>query len=328
MKEQQGPDHDAIACLEDLFIEKTQKARIRKGQCPVRRPVFLNLNGVAHGRFDVLDSLPESLQVGLFAKPGTYPAWVRYSCDIRDDQPVFRETVGLGIKLFDVPGLKCLVPDESTPTLDFLLQNHPVFFVRTASDMCALFRDFDGWVREHPETGEVLDAMKKSVPSVLQSELWSVVPYRFGAGYCKYKVVPEYMPPVEEPDYDDPAYLRKDLRERLATGEARLHFMVQRWTSSDAVPVDDAMVLWDEHSMPAVHVATLTLPLQDIDARSQTEYGEALAYNPWRTLKEHEPVGSIAQARKVVYQASANVRRNYNGQTLGEPQIPRPDRLE
>lgn len=171
--------------------------------------------------------------------------------------------------------------------------------------------------------------MRKAVPSVLLSELWSVVPYRFGdSGYCKYKIVPEYAPPADEPDDADPGYLRKDLRKRLATGEARLHFMVQHWTSSETAPVDDAMALWDEAAMPAVHVATLTLPMQDIDARSQTEYGEALAYNPWRTLKEHEPVGSIAEARKVIYQASASVRRNYNGQTLGEPQLPRPTLLE
>lgn len=46
----------------------------------------------------------------------------------------------------------------------------------------------------------------------------------FVAGYCKYKVVPEYVPPAAEPDYDDPAYLRKDLRERLAVGDAALAF--------------------------------------------------------------------------------------------------------
>lgn len=327
--DRQDPDHDAIACLEDLFIEKTQMRRIREGQCPVRRPVFLRLNGVAHGRFEVLEGLPQALRVGLFAKPGSYPAWVRYSCDVPDDQPDFKATVGLGIKLFDVPGLKGLAPDEHAPTLDFLLQNHPVFFVRTAQDMCEAFRDFNAWVRDHPQTRQVLDDMEKIVPSVLQSELWSVVPYRFGAsGYCKYKIVPESVPAAEEPDYSDPGYLRKDLRKRLAAGEARFHFMVQRWIADTPAPVDDAMALWDESLMPAERVATLTLPAQDIDARSQTEYGEALSYNPWRTLREHEPLGSIAQARKVVYQASANVRRNYNGQTLGEPHMPRPTRLE
>lgn len=84
------------------------------------------------------------------------------------------------------------------------------------------------------------------------------------------------------------------------------------------------MALWDETLMPAIHVATLTLPQKDIDDRSQSEYGETLAFNPWRTLKAHQPLGSIAEARKVVYQASADVRRNYNGQTLGEPRTPRP----
>jgi len=326
---EEDSDCQAFACLEELFIEKTQKPRIQAGQCPVRRPVFLRLNGVAHGRFEVLADIPESLHIGLFAEAGSYPVWVRYSCDIPDGRPDFKATVGLGIKLFDVPGLKSLSPDEHAPTMDFLLQNHPVFFVKTARDMCEAFRDFAGWLNDHPETAQVLDDMEKPVPSVLDSPLWSVVPYRLGeSGYCKYKIVPQHAPSVSPPDYDDPGYLRKDMRQRMAAGGACFHFMVQHWTSSEPAPIDDAMALWDETLMPPVHVATLTLPLQDIDARNQLEYGEALAFNPWRTLKEHEPVGSIAEARKIVYQASANVRRNYNGQTLGEPHIPRPAELE
>lgn len=326
---EKGDECQPVACLEDLFIEKTQKARIRAGQCPVRRPVFLRLNGVAHGRFEVRDDIPEELRVGLFSSAGSYPAWVRFSCDIPDGTPDFKATVGLGVKLFDVPGLKSLPPDEHSPTLDFLLQNHPVFFVKTARDMCDAFRDFDAWLQDHPDTKKVLDDMGKVVPSVLESDYWSAVPYRFGeAGFCKYKVVPQDVPGAVPPDYEDPGYLRKDLRSRMAAGEARLHFMVQRWTSSDPVPIDNAMADWDESIMPAVHVATLILPRQDVEARSQAEYGETLAFNPWRTLKVHEPVGSIADARKVVYQKSANVRRNYNGQVLGEPQTPRPKELD
>lgn len=322
-------DPAAIACLEDLFVERTQKRRIRQGQCPVRRPVFLRLNGVAHGRFEVLDNIPQALRVGLFAKAGTYPAWVRYSCDVPDEVPDFEATVGVGIKLFDVPGLKALSPDEHAPTMDFLLQNHPVFFVKTARDMCDAFQDFDAWTQSHPDTAQVLRDMAKAVPSVLDTPLWSVVPYRLGGGgYCKYKIVPQHPPATVAPDFADHGYLRKEMRQRMAAGQACFHFMVQRWTGPGPAPVDDAMALWDEKTMPPVHVATLTLPLQDIDARSQTEYGETLAFNPWRTLEAHEPVGSIAQARKVVYQSSANVRRNYNGQVLGEPQVPRPGALE
>lgn len=154
---------DPIAELEELFIEKTQMRRIRAGQCPVRRPVFLRLNGVAHGRFEVVEDLPDELKVGLFAQAKTYPAWVRYSCDIPDGAPERGETVGLGIKLFGVEGEKCLEPDESSPTVDFLLQNHPVFFVNDAQDMALAFRDFASWIEAHEDTRAILAAMRKDV---------------------------------------------------------------------------------------------------------------------------------------------------------------------
>ena len=69
--------------------------RVREGQCPVRRPVFLRLNGVAHGRFEVSKNIPVEFKVGLFSEPKTYPAWVRYSCDIPDGVPERGETVGV-----------------------------------------------------------------------------------------------------------------------------------------------------------------------------------------------------------------------------------------
>jgi hypothetical protein len=74
-----------------------------------------------------------------------------------------------------------------------------------------------------------------------------------------------------------------------------------------------------------VHVATLVLPRQDITDRGQAVYGETLAWNPWHTLPAHAPVGSIADARRVVYQASARVRRDTNGQPIAEPREVRPD---
>ena len=320
---------DPIAELKELFIEKTQIRRVREGQCPVRRPVFLRLNGVAHGRFEVSKNIPDEFKVGLFSEPKTYPAWVRYSCDIPDGVPERGETVGLGIKLFGVEGHKCLEPDSLAPTVDFLLQNHPVFFVNDAQDMALAFRDFTAWIETHEDTAAILDAMKKDVKSVLDSELWSVIPFRFGSQmHCKYKIEPEVVSMGPDPDYDKPGYLKADLHERLMNSEVRLRFMVQLQKDEAAMPLDKATLLWDEALSKPVHVATLILPVQDIDSRNQSTYGETLAFNPWRTLKEHEPVGSLADARKIVYQASADVRRNYNGQVLGEPQVERPAKLE
>lgn len=63
---------------------------------------------------------------------------------------------------------------------------------------------------------------------------------------------------------------------------------------------------------------------RSLDTRGQSAYGENLAFNPWHALPEHKPVGSIALARKVVYQTSAEARRDVNAIPIGEPVEPRP----
>ena len=325
-------DEAPIDCLKEMFVDEVQMGRIEDGQDPARRPVFLRLHGVAHGRLEIVPDLDENLRVGLFSNPGTsYPVWVRYSSDIRDGLPDYKSTVGIGIKVFDVPGEKILPPDEQAPTMDLLLQNIDIFFVDNAQDMCEFTKagftgESDQWLADHPRTDEILKEMKKEVPSVLETDLWSVIPFHFGeSDFSKYKLVPEVIPPGTEPDYGNPNYLHTDLVQRLQNGEAQLKLFVQLQTNEADMPTDQATVSWSEEASPPIHVATLILPQQDITARGQAEYGETLSFHPWRTLEEHKPVGSIADARKVVYQASAELRRNVNGEPIGEPQVVRPD---
>ncbi|MGH2943639.1 MAG: LodA/GoxA family CTQ-dependent oxidase, partial [Solirubrobacteraceae bacterium] len=111
---------------------------------------------------------------------------------------------------------------------------------------------------------------------------------------------------------------------RLLDGEASFHFCVQLQTDPQRMPLDAATVRWQESVSPPVHVATLTLPRQDVDADGQAVYGEDLSFNPWRALAEHAPEGSIADARKVAYQAAATLRRERNDVPLEEPTEPRP----
>jgi len=324
---------DPIACLKEMFVDMVQMGRIEQGQCPARRPVFLRLHGVAHGHLEIVSDLPENLRVGLFSEPTSYPVWVRYASDIPDGVPDLKSTVGIGIKVFDVPGEKILPPDEQAPTIDLLLQNIDVFFVDDAYDMCEFTKAsltsseaFDAWLSDHPRTAEILDEMAKVVPSVFETDLWSGIPFRFGdTTFCKYKLVPEIVPSGPAPDYTDPNYLHADLLQRLKNGGAQLKFFVQLQTNPETMPTDRATVPWSEIESPPIHVATLILPQQDITARGQSDYGETLAFNPWRALVAHQPVGTIADARKVVYQASADLRRNVNGEPIGEPQIVRPD---
>jgi len=317
---------DPVEGVKILFVDQFQGSQIATGEVPATRPVFRRTHGVAHGTFVVRPDLPDELRVGVLAQKGEYPAWVRFSSDVQPGKPDYRGTVGIGIKLFGVEGRKVMEPDQDATTQDFILQNFDVFFVDDATDMCQVSRDFDAFVKTHPETQTILDAMEKVVDSVLDTPYWGVLPTRFGADrYCKYKIEPETVPPGGgEPDYDDPFYLRADLHARMRNGEARLRFMVQLRTPPDEMPLDRATVRWSEEQSPPVHVATLVLPRQELDTRGQAEYGENLAINTWHTLPEHQPVGSLAEARKVTYRASARVRRDVNGVPLGEPVEPRP----
>ncbi|HEV2891230.1 MAG TPA: LodA/GoxA family CTQ-dependent oxidase [Frankiaceae bacterium] len=331
---QAGPTDctDPIESLRTMFVDLVQAKRIAAGQSPAMRPVFLKPHGVARATLTVAPDLPDDLRVGVFAG-SEYAAWVRFSSDTVPTNPDLKTTVGIGIKLFGVPGPKLLAPDEDAPTQDFLLQNMDVFFVDTAADMCAFTRagvvehDYDSYLAAHPTTAAILDEMKKVVPSVLTTPYWSGLPYRFGKDrYVKYKLAPlSAAAPARPADENDPYYLHADLRARLLAGEASFALQVQLRTDPDTMPLDAATVRWDESASPPVTVATLTLASQDVDARGQAAYGENLAYNPWHSLAEHEPVGSISDARKVVYRESANLRRDTNGVPLAEPETPRPE---
>lgn len=326
-----GCESDPIEGLKQLFVDYFQGTGLAAGRDPATRPVFLRLHGVAHAKFIVRADLPEDLRVGLFAQNTEYAAWVRFSGDVQPGSPDLKGTCGIGIKLFGVDGKKMLPPDEDATTHDFILQNMNVFFVDTARDMCeftcaSINGKFADYIAQHPKTGEILDAMEKVVDSVLATPYWSGLPSRFGSNrFVKYKLEPELSSTGSAPNYDNPFYLAADLRQRLLNGEARFRFLVQFQTNDIAMPLDRATVPWCEATSPPIHLATLVIPQQDLTTRGQSEYGENLAFNPWHALVEHEPMGSIAAARKVVYQASANVRRNFNGTPICEPVEPRPE---
>ncbi len=229
-----GCDKDPVEGLRQLFVDYAQGVALAGGRDPATRPVFLRLHGVAHGTFVVRPGLPADLRVGVFGQQPEYPVWVRFSGDVQPGSPDLKGTAGIGIKLFGVEGRKLLPPDQNAATHDFLLQNHDVFFVDTAKDMCeftclALNGRFDEYVTNHPTTGEILKDMEKVVDTVVGTTYWSGLPSRFGKDrHVKYKLEPEVVPGgTGKPDYTDPFYLRTDLIARLRQGEARFRFLVQ-----------------------------------------------------------------------------------------------------
>lgn len=316
--------NDPTESLVNMFVNIVQKNRIGAGQCPALRPVFLKPHGVAQGVFKIKADLPENLIVGLFA--GTqYPLWARFSSDTLPTSNDFKTTCGIGLKLFNTPTPKIFGQPEET-TFDFIMQNYPVFFVDTAKDMCEFTRagvvegNYDGYLKEHPRTQEILDEMAQPVGSVLAISYWGILPFSLGPQqFVKYLLRPTLKdePPQSTPT--DPTYLGQEMAARLAKESVTFEFCIQLRTNPDTMPLDEATVLWPESESEFIPVAEVHFPQQDILARGQANYGENLSMNIWRVTEEHQPQGSIAEVRRNVYAASAEQRRNANGVPNGEP---------
>ena len=148
-------DSDPVGALTRMFVNVTMGPRILAGQRPVHRAVFLKPHGIVRARFIVAPDLPADFRVGVFLG-SEYPCWVRFSSDTLPLVPDLCTTMGMAIKLFDVPGKKLLPGEESSLTQDFLLQFIDRFFVPNATEMCrftcagVVDHDYDAYINCAP----------------------------------------------------------------------------------------------------------------------------------------------------------------------------------
>ena len=73
------------------------------------------------------------------------------------------------------------------------------------------------------------------------------------------------------------------------------------------MPVEDPTVRWTSEPVP---VATIRVGPQSFDTPEGMKQCEELSFDSWHALAEHRPLGGINRARKAVYIASVELRRN------------------
>ncbi len=319
-------DGKLVQRLRQLFIQKGQASRIALGQVPAERAVFRKLHGAVRGRFEVLDGTEDVWRHGIFSH-GHLDAWVRFSSDASPTTADLGTTLGVGIKLFGVNDADLL--GRSSDTADLILQNHPVFFVDDLQEMVdftyagVVQQDYPGYLKSHPKTRRILDEMDRAEGSVLTATYWGILPFHLGHEVVKYRLTPETKS-WDVPD-DATDYLAVDLAHRLAAREYSFLLAVQRRSDPSSMPLDEATVRWPEESSPYVPVARLRVLQQNVLERGQSDYGQNLAFNIWRTSAANKPVkeSSIAWARRDVYAAGADLRHEANGETLADARLPR-----
>lgn len=321
------PPRSVIEPLEDIrasFVDDFQKVRIARDEKPAERAVFRKQHGVAKGKLSVAADCPPEFRVGLWAS-GPYVVWMRWSSDAPPQTPdQANNAIGFALKLFGVSGPTLATDNPLAATADLIYQNSDRFFVENARDMAAISSgvEADAFNAVHLRSDQILKEMAHPERSILAARYSSVLPYALGAAVVKYRLIVE---PAFEPDMsgDDPNYLGLDLRKRLAAGPFSFRLEAQTFVDDSVTPIDRATERWDEAVSPFRGVARLEIPAQDIGTPGQAAYGESLAFSPWRTLRENRPLGSLADARRIAYPASAAVRRSLNGQSMQEPVAPR-----
>jgi hypothetical protein len=311
------------------ILDIDRKVQAEKG--PDLRKDHPKSHGLVWGEFSIERNIPAALKVGIFAEPKTYPLWARFSNasdaekrgKLKSDlTPDIR---AVAIKLLNVAGKKVL--DDEQTTQDFLLINHPTFFVHDAQGFANLMKASVGQadaeeLRSLVPTFAVLKAItSKKVTNPLLTQYWSTTPYKLGAQSIKFSVKPHQQDPARStPNSEN--YLREAMVNTLS-GEGKgvaFDFLVQRYVSAGKTPIDDPMQEWQEQDSPFIKLATITIPAQKFDFAERDRLSESLSFTPWHTLPEHAPLGSVNLARKKVYQAMAKARRGYMQHRSEEPQ--------
>lgn len=290
---------------------------------------FRDAHRKAHGcvaaTFTVPGKLPAQLAQGLFATPRAYNAVIRFSNGSGQSQnDRTGDARGMAIKLMGVGGRKLLQDEASASTQDFLLMNHPVFFVRNAVDYVGFQKSLTAgglpaasWLLGHAfhETATLLAIASKKVINPLQPQYWSVTPSKLGTQQVKFSARP-CAGSTFYTQSDSMDRLRENLEGQLATGGACFDFMAQTRTDPARMPIEDPTIEWSDKRSPFVPVARIQIPAQTPE---QGEACEVRSYTPWHSIEAHRPLGGIQRVRKEVYLEISRLRHELNGQPRIEP---------
>lgn len=316
------PEGEDLATSE---IVKMSLAEMNIARRPVLRGQHPKSHGCVRARFEVFADIRDELKHGLFKTARSYDALVRFSNSQRSDDSL-PDPRGMAVKLLE----------EGTGIQDFVMIDHPVFFICNAADYVVFSRAFIRSRRSRivkklaPFSGRLMELVRgmilinrfywkhwrelwisiklsrKPPRNVLDIQYWSSTPYRLGPHAVKFSARPVSLA-------GDPCHgLRDSMRQDLQYCGVTFDFLVQLQTDPKAMPVEDPTVNWDEHKSPYRRVGRIQIDPQDLGPDAGPCRCENLSFSPWNSLPEHEPLGGINRVRKEVYRAVSERRIQLN----------------
>jgi hypothetical protein len=309
--------------------------------------VHAKSHGLLLGTLEVLPGLPAHLAQGAFAQPGRWPVVMRLSTppgDLLDDR--VSTPRGLAVKIVGVTGER-LAGTEGDVTQDFVMINGPAFSVGTPKKFLTNLKLLAATTDKAPGLKRVLSATFRGLESlvekvggesatlkslgghpetnILGETFYTQVPLLYGPYMAKLSVAPvspELVALTDAPvDMDGrPDALRDDVLAHFARSGGVWEVRVQLCTDLEAMPIEDASVVWPEDRSPYVTVARITaLPQVSWSPARSAAVDDGLSFTPWHSLAAHRPLGSVMRVRRAVYEASARFRALANKTPVQEP---------
>ncbi|WP_207282595.1 catalase family protein [Pseudomonas sp. FW300-N2F2] len=334
------PDKEQIAPGEAAMTQDIIQTAIRivdqhREGTRYLRDAHAKAHGCVMAEVQVPSDLPAPLRQGVFAEPGkTWQATIRLSNG--NAYPQFdslRDARGMAIKLLNVPGKQLLADRQSQGEQDFVMFNHPNFFVSDVAEYrqnvaaqadgkkaMAFFPSLDPRTWQIRHLFIALATLSPAPASPTQTTYFSVSPYKFGEANAKFRVAPDpdscpsyNLPPQNQ---DLPNFLRSALNQQLSTDRVPACFVlqIQRQDPSKYMPIEDTSIEWQESDAPFETVAHIKVPAQDFDTPKLNLACDNQSFNPWFGIEAHRPIGGINRLRKAVYEAVSDYRHSRNAE--------------
>ena len=329
---EERPLPDEQAYLDSIVSSFQQQMRLLWKPGGFERGGNTKTHGMVRGEFIVHDGLPPQLRKGIYARPTTYRAWVRFSGPGPYVTPDIDDVgfMSISIKLMGVPGPKLM--DDEKFTQDMFGVSTPTFVTPDTRANAQLqvesLKNTQVFYFLNLHRPHVLDFIMqglwlKTQSSPFEAPYFSCVPYLLGEGQAmQYSVWPKSSKrtpvprlPLRPPD----DYLRNAMVAALAEGDVELDVRVQLQTDPHLMPIENAAVLWPERLSPRISVATLRLPRQTFTSPGQMAFARRLSYNPWHCIPEHRPLGNQSRARRRMYWELSELRHAMNAVPHYEP---------
>lgn len=311
------------------------------------RATHAKATALLKGELIIADDLPAELAQGLFRSPRRFDALIRFSQG--PSEPLSDKASGqrgMSIKILGADGAHVAESRETT-TQDFVLAPDPTFINRNAKTFLSNFGLVAGKSTSVPQSLIIagsyaargaeaaletiglssgnLKFFGKTPVHPASHNYYSQAPIRFGEYVAKIAAAPSERTlravgdPSVDPSVDDNAF-RHAMVALFAGSDAEFDIRVQLCTDLETMPVEDAVVEWDETQSPYRTVARLVLPSQNAYSEERRRFfDERLAFNPWHALEAHRPLGSVMRARLKPYLAAQDYRQRSNGVAPVEP---------